>query len=142
MYLNRTKTTHILHMAPSTIILKKTILQNLQINCLSLLFLLQVLLFLMEQKNMIHDTGAFRTVTKLCTSCHGTAFYQAKQIDDDDWYFYFNTPQKLEKLHKYKPEGLTAVMSPLFKKRKKRLLKFFIDNSKFSGAVNGCDANF
>jgi len=89
-----------------------------------------------------YDTGAFRTVTKLCYSCHGTPFYQAKQIDDDDWDFYFNTPNKLEKLHKSKPEGLAAVTSPLFKKRKKRLLKFFIANSKYSGAVNGCDANF
>ncbi|MBA1421505.1 MAG: hypothetical protein FAF03_11930 [Epsilonproteobacteria bacterium] len=89
-----------------------------------------------------YDTGAFRTVTKLCYACHGTPFYQAKQIDDDDWEFYFNTPGKLEKLHKDKPEGLAAIHSPLFKKRKKRLLKFFIDNSKFSGAVNGCDANF
>jgi hypothetical protein len=89
-----------------------------------------------------YDTGAFRTVTKLCTACHGTALYQAKQIDDDDWDFYFNTPGKLEKFHKNKPEGLAAVTSPLFKKRKQRLLKFFIDNSKYSGAVNGCDANF
>lgn len=89
-----------------------------------------------------YDTTAFRTVTKLCTSCHGTAFYQAKQIDDDDWDFYFNTPGKLEKIHKDDPKGLTAVKSPLFKKRKKRLLKFFIANSKYSGAVNGCDANF
>ena len=89
-----------------------------------------------------YDTGAFRTVTKLCYSCHGTPFYQAKQIDDDDWDFYFNTDGKLEKLHKNKPEGLAAITSPLFKKRKKRLLKFFIANSKYSGAVNGCDANF
>ena len=89
-----------------------------------------------------YDTGAFRTVTKLCTSCHGSAFYQAKQIDEDDWDFYINTPGKLQKLHKNEPEGLAAVNSPLFQKRKQRLLKFFIDNSKFSGAVNGCDANF
>ena len=87
-----------------------------------------------------YDTTAFRTATKLCTSCHGTPFYQAKQIDDDDWEFYFNTPGKMEKIHKEK--GLSTVTSPLFKKRKKRLLKFFIDNSKYSGAVNGCDANF
>lgn len=89
-----------------------------------------------------YDTTAFRTVTKLCTSCHGTAFYQAKQIDDDDWEFYFETPGKLEKIHKNDPKGLSAVNSSLFKKRKKRLLKFFIANSKYSGAVNGCDANF
>jgi len=89
-----------------------------------------------------YDTTAFRTASKLCYSCHGTPFYQAKQIDDDDWDFYFNTPGKLEKLHKHIPKGLVAIHSPLFKKRKKRLLKFFIDNSKFSGAVNGCDANF
>jgi len=89
-----------------------------------------------------YDTTAFRTATKLCTSCHGTAFYLAKQIDDDDWEFYFNTPGKLEKIHKGKPEALKAFHGSLFKKRKDRLLKFFIANSKYSGAVNGCDANF
>lgn len=89
-----------------------------------------------------YDTTAFRTVTKLCTSCHGTPFYLAKQIDDDDWEFFFNTPGKLEKIHIDKPEALTSLKSSLFKQRKKRLLKFFIDNSKYSGAVNGCDANF
>ncbi len=89
-----------------------------------------------------YDTKAFRTVTKLCSSCHGTAFYMAKQIDEDDWDFYFNTKGKLEKLHQHNPEGLASVTSPQFHKRKKRLLKFFIDNSKYSGAVNGCDANF
>ena len=87
-----------------------------------------------------YDTTALRTASKLCMSCHGTPFYQAKQIDDDDWEFYFNTPGKMEKIHKEK--GLSAVTNPLYKKRKKRLLKFFIDNSKYSGAVNGCDANF
>jgi len=40
------------------------------------------------------------------------------------------------------PKGLKAINSSLFKNRKKRLLKFFIANSKYSGAVNGCDANF
>jgi len=89
-----------------------------------------------------YDTTAFRTVTKLCTSCHGTAFYMAKQIDDDDWEFYFNTPGKLEKIHKGKPKALASLKKGTFKSRKKRLLKFFIANSKFSGAVNGCDANF
>jgi len=89
-----------------------------------------------------YDTTAFRTVTKLCTSCHGTAFYMAKQIDDDDWEFYFTTEGKLEKIHKNEPKGLKSLKSALFKKRKKRLLKFFIANSKYSGAVNGCDANF
>lgn len=89
-----------------------------------------------------YDTTAFRTVTKLCTSCHGTPFYQAKQIDDDDWEFFFNTPGKLEKIHKGKPKALTNFKKGIFKKRKKRLLKFFIANSKYSGSVNGCDANF
>ena len=89
-----------------------------------------------------YDTKALRTVQKLCTSCHGTPFYMAKQIDDDDWEFYFETSGKLEKMHKDKPESLTSLKSSLFQKRKERLLKFFIDNSKFSGAVNGCDANF
>lgn len=89
-----------------------------------------------------YDTKALRTVQKLCTSCHGTPFYMAKQIDEDDWEFFFTTPGKLEKIHKDKPEGLTSLKSSLFKKRKDRIMKFLIDNSKFSGAVNGCDANF
>lgn len=89
-----------------------------------------------------YDTKAFRTITKLCTSCHGTPFYQAKQIDDDDWEYYFDTKGKLEKIHKGDAKGIQAVSNPLFKKNKKRLLKFFIQNSKYSGAVNGCDANF
>ncbi len=89
-----------------------------------------------------YDTKALRTVTKLCSSCHGTAFYMAKQIDDDDWEFYFETKDKLQKLHKGDPKGVAAINNPLFQQRKKRLLKFFIDNSKFSGSVHGCDANF
>jgi len=89
-----------------------------------------------------YDTTALRTVQKLCTSCHGTPFYLAKQVDDDDWKFFFNTPGELEKIHKDKPEALSSLKSSLFIQRKKRLLKFFIDNSKFSGAVNGCDSNF
>jgi hypothetical protein len=89
-----------------------------------------------------YDTKAFRTVTNLCTSCHGTPFYMAKQIDDDDWEFYFETKGKLEKLHKGNDKALTTLKSSLFKKRKDRLMKFFINNSKFSGTVHGCDANF
>ena len=89
-----------------------------------------------------YDTKALRTVQKLCTSCHGTPFYMAKQIDEEDWEFFFETEGKLEKIHKHEPEGLASLKNPMFKKRKERILKFFIDNSKFSGAVNGCDANF
>ncbi|WP_373029583.1 hypothetical protein [Sulfurovum sp.] len=89
-----------------------------------------------------YDTKALRTVQKLCTSCHGTPFYMAKQIDEDDWEFFFETPGKLEKIHKDKPEALTNLKSSLFQNRKERLMKFLMDNSKFSGAVNGCDANF
>lgn len=89
-----------------------------------------------------YDTKALRTVQKLCTSCHGTPFYMAKQIEEEDWEFYFETSGKLEKIHNDKPEALKNLKSPLFKDRKERLLKFFIDNSQFSGAVNGCDSNF
>jgi len=89
-----------------------------------------------------YDVTALRTAKKLCYACHGTPFYQAKQLDDDDWDFYFNTEGKLEKIHKGKPKAIEAINSPLFKKRKQRLLKFFIANSMYSGVVNGCDANF
>ena len=89
-----------------------------------------------------YDTKAFRVLTKLCTPCHGTPFYMAKQIDDDDWEFYFETEGKLAKIHKSKPKGLTSLKSSLFQTYKKRLQKFLVNNSKFSGKVHGCDANF
>ncbi len=89
-----------------------------------------------------YDTKAFRVITKLCTPCHGTPFYMAKQIDEDDWTYFFNTPGKLEKIHKTEPKALDSLKKSLFQKRKKRLLKFFVANSKFSGNVHGCDANF
>ena len=89
-----------------------------------------------------YDTKAFRIVQKLCYSCHGTAFYLAKQLDDDDWDYIFNTEGKFEKIHKSKPEAVSIFSSHRFVSKKKRLLKFFINNSKFSGSVHGCDANF
>jgi len=89
-----------------------------------------------------YDTRAFRILTKLCKPCHGTPFYMAKQVDDDDWEFYFETKGKLEKIHKNKPKGLSSLKSSLFKQHKKRLKKFLVNNSKFSGKVHGCDANF
>ena len=66
----------------------------------------------------------------------------AKQVDEDDWNFYFNTKGKLTSMHKGEPKGLKSLKSSLFQKRQKRLLKFLVDNSKYSGKVNGCDANF
>ncbi len=89
-----------------------------------------------------YDTKAFRTVTKLCTPCHGTPFYMAKQVDDDDWKFYFKTKGKLLSMHKGEPKGLKSLKSSIFRQREKRLLKFFVNNSKYSGKVHGCDANF
>ena len=89
-----------------------------------------------------YDTKAFRTVTKLCTPCHGTPFYMAKQVDDDDWTYYFTKAGKLESIHKGKPKALASLKNSLFQKRKKRLLKFFVKNSKYTGAVHGCDATF
>ncbi len=89
-----------------------------------------------------YDTKAFRTITKLCTPCHGTPFYMAKQSDDDDWKFYFKTKGKLLSIHKGEPKAIGTLKSSLFKKREKRILKFFVNNSKYSGKVHGCDANF
>ena len=89
-----------------------------------------------------YDTKAFRIVTKLCTPCHGTPFYMAKQVDEDDWDYFFTTPGKLEKIHKDEPKALKSLKSALFQHKKKRILKFLVNNSKFSGSVHGCDANF
>lgn len=109
---------------------------------LMIVFTLIVALCTMTYAAEKYDTRAFRMITKLCTACHGTPFYMAKQSDEDDWDFYFNTPGKLEKLHKNKPQALASLKNKLFKTHKKRLLKFFIHNSKYSGSVHGCDANF
>ncbi len=89
-----------------------------------------------------YDTKAFRIVTKLCSPCHGTPFYMAKQIDEDDWEYFFKTPGELEKIHKGNTKALASLNSSLFQQKKKRILKYFINNSKFSGSVHGCDANF
>ncbi len=89
-----------------------------------------------------YDTRSFRTLTKLCKSCHGTPFFMAKQIDDDDWKFYFNTKGKLLSIHKNKPKAIASLKNKLFISHKKRILKFLIHNSKYSGSVHGCDANF
>ena len=99
-------------------------------------------LFVLSSAAEKYDTKAFRTITKLCTPCHGTPFYFAKQSDDDDWKFYFQTKGKLLNMHKDNPKAIESLKSSLFQKRKKRLMKFFVNNSKFSGKVHGCDANF
>jgi len=89
-----------------------------------------------------YDTRAFRIVTKLCTPCHGTPFYMAKQIDSDDWAYFFDNENKMMKIHKNNPKGVASLKNKLFQNHKKRLKKFFVKNSKDSGAVHGCDANF
>ncbi|KYJ86540.1 hypothetical protein [Sulfurovum riftiae] len=89
-----------------------------------------------------YDTRAFRIVTKLCTPCHGTPFYMAKQLDSDDWEYFFDNEKKMMDIHKKKPKGMASLKNKLFQKHKKRLKKFFIKSSKDSGAVHGCDANF
>ncbi|HIP19191.1 MAG TPA: hypothetical protein EYG78_07640 [Sulfurovum sp.] len=89
-----------------------------------------------------YDTKAFRIITKLCTPCHGTPFYMAKQVDGDDWEFFFKKEKTMLKIHKGEPKGLTSLKSSLFKSKKKRIKKFLVNNSKYSGKVHGCDANF
>jgi len=89
-----------------------------------------------------YDTKAFRVITKLCTPCHGTPFYMAKQVDDDDWEFFFKKEETMLKIHKGKPKGIQSLKSSLFKSKKKRIKKFLVNNSKYSGKVHGCDANF
>ena len=89
-----------------------------------------------------YDTRAFRIVTKLCTPCHGTPFYMAKQLDGDDWAYFFDNERKMMEVHKDKPKGLASLKNKLFQNHKKRLKKFFMKNASDSGVVHGCDANF
>ena len=86
-----------------------------------------------------YDTGAMRTASKLCMSCHGTPFYQAKQLEDIDWEDYFNIPGKMEEVHK--EEDRKVFNTSRYKKNKKKMLRFYIQFSKYAGAVHGCDAN-
>ncbi len=89
-----------------------------------------------------YDTKAFRVITKLCTPCHGTPFYMAKQVDGDDWEFFFEKEKTILKIHKGESKGIKSLKSSLFKSKKKRIRKFLVNNSKYSGKVHGCDANF
>ena len=89
-----------------------------------------------------YDTRSFRIVTKLCTPCHGTPFYMAKQLDSDDWAYFFDNEQKMIKIHNDKSKGIASLKNKLFQNHRKRLKKFFVKNSKDSGVVHGCDANF
>lgn len=89
-----------------------------------------------------YDVKAFRLVTKLCSACHGTAFYMAKQKDDDEWVEYFVEEDILKDLHKEKPEAIKNLQSKRFTNNETRILKFLIDHSKYAGSVPGCDANF
>ena len=98
--------------------------------------------FTLTQAAEKYDTRAFRIVTKLCTPCHGTPFYMAKQVDEDDWKYYFKKEGKLLSIHKKSPKGVASLKNALFTKHEKRLLKFFVRNSKYSGVVHGCDSNF
>jgi hypothetical protein len=90
-----------------------------------------------------YDDKSFRVIMKLCGMCHGTPFYFAKQKDEDTWTEYFEEDQKaLVAVHKKDPKALKNIRSKRFKHFRKNILKFFIANSKYSGAVHGCDANF
>ena len=88
-----------------------------------------------------YDLKAFRVTAKLCMSCHGTPFYLAKQHDEEEWRAFFEGSKLLE-VHKGNAKALDALRSKRFKHYRKRLLKFFMENSKYSGVVHGCDANF
>lgn len=89
-----------------------------------------------------YDVKSFRTVNKLCGKCHGTPFYMAKQKGDDTWEDFFENEQTLLDLHKEQPKAVANLQSKRFKYYREDILKFFIDNSKYSGVVHGCDANF
>lgn len=90
-----------------------------------------------------YDGKALRTITKLCTSCHGTSFYMAKQKDEDEWEEFFEeNDKKLLEVHKGSAKGLEHIQNKRFKYYREKILKFFKNNSKYSGKVHGCDANF
>ncbi|MDD3591291.1 MAG: hypothetical protein PHO65_01460 [Sulfurovum sp.] len=89
-----------------------------------------------------YDSKTFRVITKECGMCHGTPFYFAKQKDEDTWMEYFEEDQTLVQVHQKDPKALKSVQGKRFRYYRKDILKFFINNSKYSGVVHGCDANF
>ncbi|MGC9350400.1 MAG: hypothetical protein ACP5D3_00235 [Sulfurovum sp.] len=108
---------------------------------------LSLMLFLILFGNTLfatekYDVKSFRVITKLCGKCHGIPFHLAKQKDEDEWDEYFEDDQNLLKLHQKEPEALSNLKSKKFKYFRQKILKFFIDNSKYAGRVHGCDANF
>jgi len=89
-----------------------------------------------------YDVKAFRTVLKLCGECHGVPFYLAKQKDEDEWAEYFESDKTLLDLHKDNKMAIENIQSKRFKYFRNRILKFFINNSKYATKVHGCDSNF
>lgn len=89
-----------------------------------------------------YDDKTFRVITKLCGKCHGTPFYFAMQKDEDTWNKYFEDEKTLTDLHKKDPKALKNIQGKRFKYYRKDILKFFMDNSQYSGVVHGCDGNF
>ncbi len=89
-----------------------------------------------------YDGKAYGVVNNLCGSCHGIPFHLTKIKDDDEWKEYFQNEKNLIDSHKGKPEALKSIQSKKFVYFKKRIVKFFIENSKYSGKVHGCDADF
>ena len=92
--------------------------------------------------NESYDVKSFRVITKLCGKCHGIPFHLAKQKDGDEWEEDFEDDQTLLTMHQKEPEALSNLKSTRFKYYRKNILKFLIDNSKYSGKVHGCDGNF
>jgi len=89
-----------------------------------------------------YDVKSFRVVLKLCGECHGTPFYMAKEKDEDEWTEYFESDQKLIDLHKNDKKAIENIKSKRFKYFRSRILKFFVNNSKYATKVHGCDSNF
>lgn len=89
-----------------------------------------------------YDDKSYRVITKLCSQCHGTPFHFAMQKDEDSWMEYFEDEKTLIEVHKKEPNALKSIQGKRFKYYRKKILKFFIDNSQYSGVVHGCDGNF
>lgn len=109
----------------------------------NLVFILSSLLLLSSTSHAYYTQG-MEVYKKMCIKCHGGPFRGAKMHTGMEWEDIRDaskTPTLT--LHKGQPEALEALARGYFSsKREQALYKFLIGNSKDSGAVPGCDANY
>ena len=86
--------------------------------------------------------NAITTFKKSCKSCHGTPYYGAQMLDEDQWEEFFEKgDDKLLSVHQKDKKALKKITASYYKNRREDLIEFLVNNAKDSGAVPPCTSN-